>query len=89
MNKASANTINFILIAVLIDAIGLGIIMPVLPELLKELTGQPLNEAALHGGWLTFTYAIMQFVFMPIIGALSDAYGRRRVLLISLFLPWL
>ena len=85
MNKASANTINFILIAVLIDAIGLGIIMPVLPELLKELTGQPLNEAALHGGWLTFTYAIMQFIFMPIIGALSDAYGRRRVLLISLF----
>lgn len=83
--KVSINSINFILIAVLIDAIGLGIIMPVLPELLKDLTGLPLNKAALHGGWLTFCYAVMQFIFMPIIGALSDAYGRRRVLLISLF----
>ncbi len=84
-SKVTANSINFILIAVLIDAIGLGIIMPVLPELLKDLTGLPLNKAALHGGWLTFCYAVMQFIFMPIIGALSDAYGRRRVLLISLF----
>lgn len=83
--KVTTNSINFILIAVLIDAIGLGIIMPVLPELLKDLTGLPLNKAALHGGWLTFSYAIMQFIFMPIIGALSDAYGRRRVLLLSLF----
>ena len=83
--KVTTNSINFILIAVLIDAIGLGIIMPVLPELLKDLTGHPLNEAALHGGWLTFCYAIMQFIFMPIVGALSDAYGRRRVLLLSLF----
>lgn len=83
--KIGINAINFVLIAVLIDAVGLGIIMPVLPELLTELTGQPLNEAAIHGGWLTFTYAVMQFIFMPIIGALSDAYGRRRVLLLSLF----
>lgn len=83
--KITSNATRFILIAVLIDAIGLGIIIPVLPELLTDLTGQPINEAALHGGWLTFTYAIMQFIFMPIIGALSDAYGRRKVLLLSLF----
>ena len=81
----SQNALNFILIAVLIDAIGLGIIMPVLPKLLIDLTGQTLNEAALHGGMLTFTYAVMQFIFMPIIGNLSDAYGRRKVLLLSLF----
>ncbi|PHR91409.1 MAG: tetracycline resistance MFS efflux pump [Robiginitomaculum sp.] len=79
------NALIFIVIAVAIDAIGLGIIMPVLPDLLMELTGQPLNEAALHGGWLTFTYALMQFVFMPIIGGLSDAHGRRKIMLLSLF----
>ena len=86
MTKPSGkNALIFIIIAVAIDAIGLGIIIPVLPDLLVELTGQPLNEAALHGGWLTFTYAVMQFIFMPIIGGLSDAYGRRKIMLISLF----
>ena len=84
-NRAGKNALIFIIIAVAIDAIGLGIIMPVLPDLLTELTGQPLNEAALHGGWLTFCYALMQFIFMPIIGGLSDAYGRRKIMLISLF----
>lgn len=79
------NALVFVVIAVAIDAIGLGIIIPVLPDLLMELTGQPLNESAIHGGWLTFTYAVMQFIFMPIIGGLSDAYGRRKIMLLSLF----
>jgi DHA1 family tetracycline resistance protein-like MFS transporter len=78
------NAIIFIIITVCIDAIGLGIILPVLPDLLQDLTGLSLNVVALHGGWLTFTYAVMQFFFMPIIGALSDAYGRRKILLLSL-----
>lgn len=82
--KTGHNALIFVIIAVAIDAIGLGIIMPVLPNLLTELTGQPLHEAAIHGGWLTFTYALMQFIFMPIIGGLSDAYGRRKILLFSL-----
>ena len=85
MKAPGNNALIFIIIAVAIDAIGLGIIIPVLPKLLVELTGQPLNEAALHGGIMTFIYALMQFVFMPIIGGLSDAYGRRNVMLISLF----
>jgi len=59
MKTAGNNALIFIVIAVAIDAIGLGIIIPVLPDLLVELTGQPLNEAALHGGSLTFIYALM------------------------------
>ncbi|HHL42182.1 MAG TPA: MFS transporter [Hellea balneolensis] len=83
--KQRTGALNFILIAVAIDAIGLGIIMPVLPELLTDLTGLKLNQAARHGGFLTLTYALMQFIFMPILGGLSDAFGRRKVLLLSLF----
>ena len=79
------NALAFVIASVMIDSIGLGIIIPVLPNLLTELTGNPLNEAALHGGGLTFVYALMHFIFMPILGALSDAYGRRKVMLSSLF----
>ncbi|PHR57419.1 MAG: tetracycline resistance MFS efflux pump [Robiginitomaculum sp.] len=83
--QTGKNALIFVAITVAIDAIGLGIIMPVLPNLIQELTGLGLDEAAIHGGWLTFTYALMQFIFMPIIGGLSDAYGRRRIMLFSLF----
>ncbi len=74
----------FVLITVLVDTIGFGIIMPVLPELLVELTGEKVNAAAIDGGWLAFSYALVQFVFGPILGNLSDRYGRRPVLLFSL-----
>ncbi len=79
------NALAFIFITVLIDVIGLGIIIPVLPKLIEELTGKGLSDAARYGGLLTFAYATMQFLFSPILGALSDQYGRRPVLLISLF----
>jgi len=82
--KAGKNALAFVLITVLINAIGFGIIIPVLPDLIVELTGQPLADAALHGGWLTFVFAVMQFICMPIIGALSDAYGRRPIMILSL-----
>lgn len=82
--KAGKNALAFVLITVLINAIGFGIIIPVLPSLIVELTGQPLEDAALHGGMLTFVFAIMQFICMPIIGALSDAHGRRPIMIISL-----
>ncbi|MGY5252397.1 TCR/Tet family MFS transporter [Sphingobacterium spiritivorum] len=74
----------FIFITVAIDVIGLGIIIPVLPTLIKELTGGTLSEASEYGGWLMFSYAITQFVFASVLGNLSDRFGRRPVLLLSL-----
>lgn len=81
---ASRHALTFIFFTVLIDTIGLGIVIPVIPQLIVELTGQPVNEAARIGGWLAFAYAVMQFGFGPIIGSLSDRLGRRPVLLASL-----
>ncbi len=74
----------FIFITLLIDCTGLGIIIPVVPTLIQDLTGASVSGAATYGGWLTFAYAIMQFVCAPILGGLSDRYGRRPVILISL-----
>lgn len=81
--KPGAQATVFVLITVLIDTIGFGMIMPVLPKLVVELTGEPLNRAAIYGGWLAFNYAILQFVCAPLIGNLSDRFGRRPVLLFS------
>ena len=78
------NAAMFVLITVVLDSMGIGIIMPVMPDLLQELSGLTIGEAALWGGYLSFTYALMQFVFSPVLGGLSDRYGRRPVLLISL-----
>lgn len=69
----------------LIDVTGLGIIIPVLPELIKNMVNGNLSDASVYNGWLTFAYAAMQFVCAPILGNLSDKYGRRPVLLFSLF----
>jgi DHA1 family tetracycline resistance protein-like MFS transporter len=82
-NRSAA--LGFIFVTVLIDVIGLGIIIPVLPKLIQQLTGGDLSHASSIGGWLMFTYAFMQFLFAPVIGNLSDQFGRRKVLLISLF----
>jgi len=71
----------FILVTVLIDTMGMGVIIPVIPELIMELTGEGLSRAAVYGGWLGFVYAGLQFVFAPILGNLSDRFGRRPVLL--------
>nr|WP_317631243.1 TCR/Tet family MFS transporter [uncultured Flavobacterium sp.] len=81
-NKSAA--VRFIFITMLIDVIGLGIIIPVIPKLLLELSGVDISEAALIGGWLSFAYAITQFIFAPIIGNLSDQFGRRPIILLSL-----
>lgn len=77
--------VGFIFITMLIDIIGWGIIIPVIPSLIKELINGDISEASKYGGWLTFAYAITQFIFAPIIGNLSDKYGRRPILLMSLF----
>ncbi|MCF6131204.1 TCR/Tet family MFS transporter [Flavobacterium wongokense] len=77
--------IGFIFITMLIDITGWGIIIPVIPKLIAELIHGDISEAAKYGGWLTFAYAITQFLCAPLIGNLSDKYGRRPIILISLF----
>lgn len=81
-NKQAA--IGFIFITMLIDITGWGIIIPVIPKLIAELIQGDLSEASKYGGWISFAYAITQFVFAPLIGNLSDKYGRRPILLLSL-----
>lgn len=75
---------GFIFVTLLIDVTGLGIIIPVFPDLIKELTGGNISQVSQWGGWLTIVYAAIQFICAPIIGNLSDKYGRRPVLLTSL-----
>lgn len=77
------NALIFVLITVAINSIGFGIMIPVLPELIKSLTGLENNQAALHLGGMTFIFALMQFICMPIVGGLSDAFGRRPIMLVS------
>lgn len=84
MKSNHTKSLAFIFITLLIDCIGLGIIIPVMPALIKELTGGNISDASVYGGWLTFAYAFMQFFFAPILGNLSDKYGRRPVLLLSM-----
>ncbi|WP_417211049.1 TCR/Tet family MFS transporter [Antarctobacter sp.] len=73
--------IVFLLATVTLNAMGIGLILPVIPDLIRDVTGQPLSEAALIGGLLSTVFAAMQFLFAPFMGRLSDAYGRRPVLL--------
>ena len=85
MEKIQKNpTLGLIAFIVFIDMAGIGLIVPVMPTLVMELSGEGVDRAAEIGGWLLFAYAIMQFVFSPIIGGLSDHFGRRPVLLITL-----
>lgn len=84
MHKKKEAGLLFIFLTVVIDTIGLGIIIPVIPSLIKELIHGNLSEASHYGGWLMFSYAFTQFIFASMLGNLSDCYGRRPVLLMSL-----
>jgi DHA1 family tetracycline resistance protein-like MFS transporter len=77
--------VGFIFVTLLIDVMGWGLIIPVMPHLISKLKGIPVNEASSAGAWLLFAYATTQFICAPIIGNLSDRFGRRPVLLSSLF----
>lgn len=80
----SSSALIFIFITILVDVIGIGIIIPVVPKLIINLTGSAVSDAATIGGLLMISYSVMQFLFAPFIGELSDRFGRRPVLLISL-----
>ena len=84
MSGSRKAAVSFIFITLLLDVIGLGLIIPVFPQLIEELIQGNISEASQWAGLLTFAYAIMQFICAPIIGNLSDKYGRRPVLLFSL-----
>lgn len=84
-NKKKQAAILFIFITLVIDITGWGIIIPVMPKLIEKLIHGDISLASKYGGWLLFAFSITQFLFAPIIGNLSDKYGRRPVLLLSLF----
>src|SRR5690349_24570728 len=84
MAESTRRPLLFIFLTVLIDTIGFGIIMPVIPRLIMEISGRDLSGAARMGGILLSVFAALQFLFGPVMGNLSDAYGRRPVLLLSL-----
>ena len=76
--------LGFIFVTLLIDITGWGLVIPVFPKLIGELTGADISTIGRYGGWLTVAYAIVQFFFAPIVGNLGDRYGRRPVLLFAL-----
>ena len=77
--------VTFVFITVFLDMVGFGLVMPVLPRLIEQVSGANLAGASIWGGWLFFAYGGMQFLFGPAIGNMSDAVGRRPVLLLSVF----
>ncbi|MEM9633294.1 MAG: TCR/Tet family MFS transporter [Pseudomonadota bacterium] len=79
------SALSFILVTLIINSMGIGLMMPVMPSLLIELTSLPVSDVARWGGALSVIYALMQFGFGPTIGNLSDRFGRRPVLLVSMF----
>ncbi len=85
MRQNQQAALGFIFVTLLIDVTGWGIIIPVMPKLIEQLIHGDVSMAARYGGWLNVSYAVMQFIFAPILGNLSDKYGRRPVLLFSLF----
>ncbi|WP_205511578.1 TCR/Tet family MFS transporter [Longitalea arenae] len=84
MQKPMKSAMGFIFITLLIDVMGWGLIIPVMADLIAQLKGIPVNEASTYGAFLLSVFAVAQFLFAPVVGNLSDRYGRRPVLLFSL-----
>lgn len=82
--RPGRNALFVVLLTVLLDMLGIGIIVPVIPALIESLAGKGISNASVIGGWLFMVYSAMQFLWGPVIGNLSDAYGRRPVLLLSI-----
>ncbi|MDO9376034.1 MAG: TCR/Tet family MFS transporter [Ferruginibacter sp.] len=84
MHTKKSAAISFIFITLLIDVTGIGLIIPVVPGLIEQLIHGDISDASRYSGLLAFAYAIMQFLFSPLLGNLSDKFGRRPILLLSL-----
>lgn len=84
VQRGPNRSVVFMALVLFIDMMGVSIIIPVMPELITSLTGKTISEAAGIGGYLFAAYAVMQLVFAPILGGLSDRFGRRPVLLLAL-----
>ena len=82
--KSKKTALFFIFITILVDVIGIGIILPIIPEFIMELTGEGNHMAVIYGMWLTTAFAGMQFFFSPVMGEISDQFGRKPILLLSL-----
>ncbi len=82
--KSKKTALLFIFITILVDIIGIGIIAPIIPEFIMQLTGEGNHMAVIYGMWLTTAFAGMQFLFSPIMGEISDRFGRKPILLLSL-----
>jgi MFS transporter, DHA1 family, tetracycline resistance protein len=85
MHPPSRHAVTFVLITVLLDMVGFGLIIPVLPALIGEVGGVTLAQASIVGGWMFFAFSITQFAFSPLMGNLSDRFGRRPLLLLAVF----
>ncbi len=79
---------TFIFITLVIDILGIGIIVPILPELIKILLDGDVTRAGYYYGVIIAVYALMQFLFAPVVGALSDRFGRRPIILLSLLVTF-
>ena len=84
VNPQSKLTLICVLVTIFLDMLGYGIILPVLPQLIGQLSGGSVAQAAVIGGYLVFAYSLMQFLFGPALGNLSDRFGRRPIILIAL-----
>jgi DHA1 family tetracycline resistance protein-like MFS transporter len=84
-SPASRHAVTFVLITVFLDMVGFGLIMPVLPGLIERVGGMTLADASIIGGWMFFAFSFTQFAFSPLMGNLSDRFGRRPLLLLAVF----
>lgn len=82
-SPASRHAVTFVLITVFLDMVGFGLIMPVLPRLIEDVGHLSLADASIMGGWMFFAFSITQFAFSPMMGNLSDRFGRRPLLLLA------
>lgn len=83
--RPSRHAVTFVLITVFLDMAGFGLVMPVIPRLIEEVGQVGLADAALIGGWMFFAFSATQFLFSPVMGNLSDRFGRRPLLLLAVF----